>query len=186
MTLSTAYLPTIGYMRAVLRAEEVEIDLGEHFVKRSERSRCIISNGGREVMLSVPVSAAEGYDQLSHVPMSEVRIAREGRWREVHAEALRSAYGKTPYFDYYEDLILPIYEGGQERLWELNKALLEVVMRLLDIETEKVRYTERYDAGKVTLEELRQGKVGDWEAGACVLDMLMELGPEARLLLLNG
>ena len=49
MTLSTAYLPTIGYMRAVMRAETVEIDLGEHFVKRSERSRCVIRNGGREV-----------------------------------------------------------------------------------------------------------------------------------------
>lgn len=179
MTIPSAYLPSTGYMRAIVNNSLTTIDLGEHYIKQSGRTRCMISSMGRTTTLVVPVSAAEGYDQLAHVPMSEVRVAYQQRWQHQHAIALQSTYGSTPYFDYYGDLLLPIYEVQYTRLWELNKALLDVILRLMEIEPDRVTYTYQFTPEKMSFADFER----DSDDHMSILDLLMQKGPETRLLL---
>ncbi len=179
MIIPSAYLPSTGYMRAIVNNKHTTIDLGEHYIKQSGRTRCMISSKGRTTTLVVPVSSPEGYDQLAHVPMNEVRVAYQQRWQHQHAIALRSTYASTPYFDYYGDLLMPIYEVQYTRLWELNKALLDIIMRLLEIEPDRVTYSQQYTPIKMSFDDLERDMIDRMS----ILDLLMEKGPETRLVL---
>ena len=68
--LPLAYLPSVEYIAHLLR-EECVIDLGEHFIKRSERNRTRILATGGPMELTVHVRNADRPRQ----PMREVRLA---------------------------------------------------------------------------------------------------------------
>ena len=53
--------------------------------------------------LSIPV---EKFDDVK-CEMKDVRISDHDNWRHQHWNALLSAYGESPFFEYYQDDIRP-------------------------------------------------------------------------------
>lgn len=115
------------------------IDVGQHFVKQSWRNRCeILSAGGIPKSLTVHVAA--GAQRLA---MRDVRIDESKRWRHEHVQALRSAYGRAPFFEHYWGDFERIFSRRQTFLWELNHELLELMLRLLRADVTPT-YSESY------------------------------------------
>ncbi len=127
--LPLTYLGSVSYFAAVSRGDAV-VDLGEHFVKRSERNRTRILGSDGIEELSVHVQRANH----PRTPMRDVRIDYSKRWQHRHAGALVSAYAHAPYFDHYWDGLRPFYERRYEFLVDYNLALLETLCRALKID----------------------------------------------------
>jgi len=72
-----------------------------------------------------------------------IRISDHGNWRHLHWNALKSAYGESPFFDYYQDDIRPFFEQRWDYLFDFNEAIREKMCELLDIQP-KVSYTEEF------------------------------------------
>lgn len=101
------------------------IDVDEHYVKQSWRNRCeILSANGREA-LSVHVTAG------GKTSTKDVRIDFSKRWQHQHIQALRSAYGRAPFFEHYWGDFECILSKKELYLWELNHKLLTTALRLL-------------------------------------------------------
>ena len=124
--LPLAYLPSVEYFAHLLRGGCV-VDLGEHFVKRSERNRARILATDGVMELTVHVRNANRPRQ----PVRDVRIDYSKRWQHQHWMSILSAYRNSPYFDHYRDRFEPFYNREFTFLADWNIALLETVTGIL-------------------------------------------------------
>ena len=92
------------YFARLLR-EECVIDLGEHYVKRSERNRASILSANGVMRLTVHVVNGNRPQQ----PVRDMRIDYSKRWQHQHWISIVSAYKSSPYFDHYAEHIEPFY-----------------------------------------------------------------------------
>lgn len=130
--LSTTYFGPIQWYQKLYRAEEVFIERCESFQKQTYRNRCIIATTNGPQPLTVPVERGQG-DQIR-----SLRISDHGNWRHLHWNALKSAYGESPFFDYYQDDIRPFFEQRWDYLFDFNEAIREKMCELLDIQPKVV------------------------------------------------
>ena len=66
----------------------------------------------------------------------EVRICHEFRWVFKHLASLKSAYAKAPYFADHISFIENTYLARFEKLIELNRAIIDYLLRQLKIDTQ--------------------------------------------------
>lgn len=126
--LPLAYLPSVEYFTHLLRGGCV-VDLGEHFVKRSERNRTRILAAGGVMELTVHVRNANRPRQ----PMRDMRLDYSKRWQHQHWGALVASYKSSPYFDFYAERLEPFYRRQWEFLADYNLSLLDTVCSLAKV-----------------------------------------------------
>lgn len=129
VTLPSAYLPQISYFTHLLSGDEVVVDCGEHFVKRSLRNRTTIMTAQGAMRLTVPVCNAN----RPRTKMVDVRIDNSKRWQHQHWIAIVSAYRSSPYFDHYSPYLEPLFMREWESLVEFNRAMLSAIIKLLNM-----------------------------------------------------
>lgn len=128
--LATTFFGPIQWFQKLYRAEAVVIDPDESFQKQSFRNRCVIAAANGLQTLTVPVERA----RLTR----DVRISDHGNWRHQHWHALMSAYGDSPFFDYYQDDLRPFFERQWTYLYDFNQAIVETVCQLIDFTPRQV------------------------------------------------
>ena len=139
--LSTTYFGPIQWYQKLYRAEKVFIERCESFQKQTYRNRCHIATTNGIQALTVPI---EGHASISSInTIKDLRISDHGNWRHLHWNALKSAYGESPFFDYYQDDIRPFFEQRWDYLLDFNEAIREKMCELLDIQP-SVNYTEEF------------------------------------------
>ena len=142
--LSTTYFGPIQWYQKLYRADEVQIEQWESFQKQTYRNRCLIATTNGVQALTVPVERDIVQSSLYNVQyIKDVRISDHGNWRHLHWNALQSAYGESPFFDYYQDDIRPFFEKRWEFLFDFNEAIRQKMCELLDIQP-TVSYTKEY------------------------------------------
>lgn len=135
--LSTTYFGPVQWFQKLNRAGEAWIERQETFQKQTYRNRCLIATTQGVQALTVPV------DRSSAVQIKDVRISDHGDWRRLHWNALQSAYGESPFFEYYEDDLRPFFERRWTFLLDFNEEIRQKVCELIDIRP-SVRYTDNY------------------------------------------
>lgn len=127
--LSTTYFGPVQWYQKLNRHHCI-IEQHDNFVKQTYRNRCVIASANGPQTLTVPI---ERYDGMK-CAMRDIRISDHGNWRHLHWQALVSAYGETPFFEYYADDIRPFFE---ERRWkyllDFNLDITHTLCSLLDV-----------------------------------------------------
>jgi hypothetical protein len=132
--LATTYFGPLQWYQKLNRFDGVLMEQHEHFLKQTYRNRCVIATTQGVQALTVPVEAPVGEGvALSKTEIKDVRISNHGKWRTEHWNALQSAYGESPFFEFYEDDIRPFFEDRWEFLLDFNMAITEKMCELLDI-----------------------------------------------------
>lgn len=80
----------------------------------------------------------------AQTPVAEVGISDETPWQYQHWQSIQSAYGKSPFFEFYADDLRPFYEKKYNKLWDWNYDLLLCLTELSGLETE-FKLTENYE-----------------------------------------
>ena len=179
MILPTTYLGPRAWYEAYFAAKgEVMIEVQESFVKQTYRNRCLIHDAqGHEVTLSVPVQKVE-HKQLTR----DVQISYQQHWQHQHWMALKSAYGKSPYWDYYAEFFAPFYERETRWLIDLNDNLHEVIVSLMANKRPPCGLTQESLIRLKHTEQFMQAELEQyWGNGTSILDELMECGPELNM-----
>ncbi|OFY38683.1 MAG: hypothetical protein A2X18_08365 [Bacteroidetes bacterium GWF2_40_14] len=137
--LTSAYLPPIEYIRLISRSETAIIEKFEKYQKQSYRSRCHIYSANGILPLIIPVSRDNGHS----VSISEIKIDYTKKWQKQHWRAIVSAYKNSPFFEYYQDDIVPFYNEQEESLFDFNYKVLETILNLIGMDY-KLRTTESF------------------------------------------
>jgi hypothetical protein len=141
--LSTAYLPPISCIAACVHPEVIRIELHETYPKQTFRNHCVILGPNGKQVLSVPVIKTNG----NRTQTKDVRISGSIPWQRLHWRSIATAYSNSPYFLYYQDYFLPVYEKRFESLTELNEEFLGILFRILKLR-KKVTHTHQFLNGE--------------------------------------
>ena len=150
--LSSTYFGPIQWYQKLNRYDECLIERHESFIKQTYRNRMIIPTTNGPLSLTIPTN-----HDIS-LSMKDIRISDHANWRHVHWNALLSAYGESPFFEYYQDDIRPFYEKKYEFLFDFNMETTEKMIELLDIRP-KISITEAYIQSK---EQKEEGEIKDF------------------------
>lgn len=187
--LAPALAPSAAYYALMGQCTHVEVAMHAPYDKRrKETHRYEVADTRGRLMLTVPVQAPHG---VPNARWTDVRISGHGRWQAVHATSLASAYGRTPFYEFYIDRLAPALFPEEETPLEAQiKAVNEAVCKILMIDTE-ISYgasesVEMFPAGSVgRYWQVRRAELGFLD-GLSVLDLIFNMGPEAALILRNA
>lgn len=155
--------------------------------KSSHRFRIADTRGPLDI--TIPVAKPESFSSATD---SDILLSGHSPWWEVAMTALESAYGRTPYFEYYADefraLLHPDRVGTP--LIDLTADLDRLVCRLASIPApwykplpSTVRPASIPPAEPFPVyRQVRQEKLG-FIPHLSIVDLLFSLGPETVLLL---
>ena len=128
LLLSTFFGPVQWYQK-LNRSELSFIESDpNYYLKQSYRNRCLIATTNGVQALTVPVSVETSMNGKT------VRVSDHGNWRHQHWQALTSAYGDSPFFQYYEDDLRPFFTERWEFLLDYNEAIRQRMCQLLDVQ----------------------------------------------------
>jgi WbqC-like protein family len=139
LLIETQYLPPVATIAQILDHQTIMMEANEHYQKGGYRNRCHIAGANGLLTLSVPLQ--KGKHQQTAI--REVRIAYDTRWQAQHWHSIRSAYGKSPFWEYYADRFSPIYERKIDYLFDWNLVLLEEIIRTFKLKCD-IQLTHAY------------------------------------------
>lgn len=192
--ISTAYLPSVAYMACLAQHDVVRVERLETFPKQTYRNRCTIATGNGLQVLTVPVVRPEG----NHTRTEQIGISYQELWNVRHWRAIVSAYNTAPYFLYYRDGLEQLLMQRYDTLLELNHKLMQYLLLKLKIDCQ-IEFTAEFSPFVAT-DDLRktltckssqankklpsysqvfEDRLG-FQSNLSVIDLLFNLGPEAR------
>ena len=130
--LSTTYFGPVQWYQKLNAGHTVYIEACETYAKQTFRNRCVIATANGTQALTVPVERPADIE-LNRCPIRAVRISDHGRWRQLHWNALQSAYSASPFFEHYADDLRPFFERRYDYLFDYNMAIIETMCELLDV-----------------------------------------------------
>jgi hypothetical protein len=145
--LEIHYLPCIEWFALALNTQTLLLERHEHFVKQSFRNRCYINTEHGKDVLSVPLLRGK----QGKMKTKDVRIDHSQKWINHHWRSIQSAYGKSPFFEYYADDLSKTLTHKHEFLYDLDYDLLTMCLRWLkaDINIEQTLTYEKVHANEV-------------------------------------
>jgi hypothetical protein len=189
------YLPTIAFFAAITACDVVELEAHEYFEKQTYRNRTIFLSSQQTEKLTVPLIGAN-----KKIKSRDIRIDQSQLWANKHWRTLKTCYGKSPYFEFFEDEFYQIYKQKHQFLWDLNLAFLTKCLRIMQIQlniTETGSYKKQLNKNVIDyrslinpkrehlLEEVykpvvyQQNFGNTFEANLSVVDLIMNEGPNA-------
>ncbi|WP_310590500.1 WbqC family protein [Dyadobacter sp. CY261] len=196
------YLPCLEYFTCILKYDRIYIDIEERYVKQTYRNRCSVITTNKIDTLTVPV---KGYGPASST--KDILIDYNQDWTRRHLGCLQSAYGKSPFYEYYVHEFSRVYEKKLAYLVDLNYELLTICLRLTGIKKD-IRYNlsgELIDQKAVVnaislINNRKQPDLNkyysaipyyqtfgnDFVENLSIVDLLFNMGPEAKSVLLRS
>ena len=143
--LHPTYFPTIASFSLLVK-EQCLLEVSDNYQKQTFRNRTYIYGANGKQILTVPILHTGG--DTGRQFYKEVRVDNSVLWQKIHWKTLQTAYRTSPYFEYYEDKIAPIFEQAYTFLLDLNLKTIEVLLDCLhcSVKWEKTtQYQENYD-----------------------------------------
>ena len=136
--LPSVYFGPIEYYKFLSKHNNICIEVQEHYIKQTIRNRCHISSANGKLRLTVPVN------KTNHTKIKNIKICYKQNWVKNHWYSIKSSYGSSPYFLFYENEIFNILQKHEKYLIDLNTALQNKIFEILDINP-TVKYTTDYN-----------------------------------------
>lgn len=127
---SSLPFPPLSWWIMALEAKNVVLDTAEHYQKMSYRNRYYLACADGKLLMSLPLRSGRNQRQ----PVKDVIISDDTDWQSRHWKTITSLYRRSPFFEYYEHLLLPLFEERYESLHAWNKAGISKVRDILRLD----------------------------------------------------
>lgn len=150
------YFPNLAHFIAIANSDEVVLEMDDNFLKQTYRNRTYIYGANGKLGLNIPVI----HSQKNRQKYRDVKIYNQDKWQSLHWKSLLSAYRTSPFFEYYEDDLQPLFTEKAEFLLDFNLKCFETICDCLQLEvtTSKTETYQKTFEGKTDLRHLVNAK----------------------------
>lgn len=190
MIFPAFYFGPISYFAELSRAENFLIEAHENFPKQTYRNRCFMMGANGKLRLAIPTK------HNGARTFKDIEISDEYNWQKEHYKSLVSAYKSSPYFEYYEDDLIPIFEQKEKFLLDLNLKTMEFINSKLKLDlsfnttesykivSEENDFRNQFNSKKESNYEMEPymqvfDEKFDFEPDLSILDLLCNEGPKS-------
>jgi hypothetical protein len=124
------YFPSISHFVAIANAEKVTFEMDDNFQKQTNRNRMFIYSPNGIQLLNIPIK----HTKEAHQKTKDVKLETAFDWQKQHFKSLEAAYRTSPFFEYFEDELLPIFQKKHTFLMDLNLQTMELVSKCLRLD----------------------------------------------------
>jgi len=134
------YFSTILQYASLVKANKVYLEYQDNYQKQTYRNRCYIYGSNGKQALTIPIKHGS---KKEHVLTKNAIIDSSFNWQKQHLKSIQTAYRTSPYFEFYEDDLLPLFTNKFKYLIDLNLKTQEFILDILQVELE-VEKTSKY------------------------------------------
>ncbi|WP_459209554.1 WbqC family protein [Aquimarina rhabdastrellae] len=194
IVLHPTYFGSIAQYVAMTNADEIIFENEDNYQKQTYRNRMYVYGANGKLLLNIPIRHK---GKGSRQKYKDVRIENDFQWQKLHWKSLETAYRTSPFFEYYEDELRPLFEKKKEFLLDFNYECMQVILDCLQLEVSYTK-TQEYaieiasphtdlrpivNAKHLTFELEKYTQVFDTKHGfltdLCILDLLFNEGTNA-------
>lgn len=131
------YLAPVSQFALMANCTELQWDIHEYYHKQFLHNHCLIggANGLQKLIVPVQKKKNSPAERLERTPIKDVEICYDSQWQKNHWRSFEAAYRRSPYFEYYEQDLFPLYMNGYHpaRLLDWNVRLFEVIAKCIGL-----------------------------------------------------
>ena len=156
IVIHPTYFPNLAHFLAIVNAYEVVLEMDDNFLKQTYRNRSYIYGANGKLGLNIPVI----HSQKNRHKYRDVKIYNQDNWQSLHWKSLLSAYRTSPFFEFYEDELHPLFTEKTEFLLDFNLKSFEVICVCLQLElnTSKTKTYQKFIEDKTDFRHLVNAK----------------------------
>lgn len=145
------YFPSIAQFHLILKHPCV-LEVSDNYQKQTLRNRAYIYGANGKQALNLPIKHVGG--ETGRQLFKDVRVENHFPWQRLHWKSLETAYRTSPFFEYYEDDLLPLFEKKYTFLLDVNMDTIQTLLACLqtDINFDK---TKSYEAEPKQVKDFR-------------------------------
>lgn len=110
------YFPSISHFVAMVNAEAIAFEVDDNFQKQTNRNRMYIYSPNGLQLLNIPIK----HSKNTHQKTKDIQLETAFDWQKQHFKSLEAAYRSSPFFEYFEDDLAPIFQKKHTFLMDLN------------------------------------------------------------------
>lgn len=134
------YFGNVFYFKSLYNSQNILFECFENYTKQTFRNRMQIYAANGIQNLTVPVKKKYKGKNI----ISDIEISYDEDWQANHLRSIKSAYNNSPFYMYYEDEINDFYQKKHQTLIDLNKASIDLIIEILEIDLESINKTSSY------------------------------------------
>ncbi|RLD29519.1 MAG: hypothetical protein DRI75_02940 [Bacteroidetes bacterium] len=150
--LHPTYFPNISHFVGMANSETLLFEIEDNYQKQTFRNRTTIYAANGALILSIPVV----FTQINRQKFKDVKIANETDWQTQHWKSLQSAYRTSPFFEFYQDELQPLFTKKETYLLDFNFKCIDLIFDCLqlDLKFTKTEFYQKIIEDKTDLRHL--------------------------------
>ena len=134
------YFPSISHFAAMVQSENITFEVEDNFQKQTNRNRAYIYSPNGIQLLNIPVK----HSKESHQKTKDIKIETDFDWQKQHFKSLEAGYRSSPFFEFFEDDIRPIFEKKYSFLLDLNFEVFDILSKCFRLKLDYTTTTEYF------------------------------------------
>ena len=193
MIFTPNFLPSVLYFAELLKTENIYWDQDDLYLKQSYRNRAKVLGANKVENLIIPVHASSG-----KTPIKEVKIDNHSLWQRTQLRTIEAAYRNSPFYQYYDYLLVPIFEKRYKYLIDIQEDGMNCCLKSINIQKQihwvsSMGRTDRFFSSpkdkvenlNIQLISYKQTFGEVFVPNLSIIDLLFNKGPETKDILIN-
>lgn len=191
-----SYFGPIDLYAVIAQSSGFALEKHDNYQKQTYRTRQYIYGANGKLLLNIPIKHRENKSD-KHQKYKDIRIENAFKWQRLHWKSFEAAYRTSPFFEFYEDEFVGLFEHKATYLMDFNLKCMQVVFDALNLDfefefTKNFKFDhESYDDKRTLINSKRKQKAElenyiqvfepkfGFIPNLSILDLLFNKGPSA-------
>ena len=134
------YFPSVSHFVAMAQSDKICFEMEDNYQKQTNRNRMYIYSPNGLQLLNIPIK----HSKEAHQKTKDIKLETAFDWQRQHFKSLEAAYRTSPFFEYFEDALAPIFTKKHTFLMDLNIETIQIVSKCLSMKLAYDKTTEYF------------------------------------------